>query len=559
MVRNNQRGYWLALIFFFWFLALLGRFYYWQVLARDRFREAFLPAELVAKILPRRGKIYSADGFPLVLNQRRYSLSVWRPNLKLSATALLEKISSIIFYRQASEKVEASRQLLLKALKNDKQHLWLVLKRHLSQGQYEALRDLHLAGLGFRAEDERFYPEGSMAAHLLGFVGRDENGQARGYFGLEGFYQRQLAGLTGYRDGEDQAAALNGRDLYLFLDRGAQFIVEEALARAIHRYRAKGGWVIVLDSRRATILAAAAWPSYNPGEYYRYPYRRFLDPIIAQTFEPGSIFKPLVMAAALNEGVVTPETRCNICDGPLTIGQYKIRTWNNKYHPQTTMTAVIKNSDNVGMVFVARRLGLRKLLDYFQKFHLGQKTGVDLQGELNVPLRPLKDWHPIDLATASFGQGIALTPIQFITAFNSLANKGMVLQPRVVREIRDRRQDFLTKPVVLSHPLKETTCEQITKMLVVAVNQGEARWTRLPGYEVAGKTGTAQIPIKGHYAKNKTIASFVGFAPAEQPRFTMLVSLQEPTSSPWGSETAAPLWFQIARALFAHWGIAPTR
>ncbi len=557
----------LATIYFIWFLAIAIRLFYWQVSATEHF-QSFQPiSKQGLMVQPRRGRIFSSDNFSLVANKKGYLVFLWRPNLKIKFNNLLKKISPVIYYRESKKKQEHDQKLLKRIIAGVPGQQWLALKHHLTYGQYQALRDLHISGLGFRAEMERFYPEGSMAAHLLGFVGSDKVGRPQGYFGLEGFYQNQLVGLAGIRppsrfwgflEGKShQLPPHDGRDLYLFLDRGAQFIAERALAKGIRQYGAKEGWVVILDSRKGTVLAMASWPKYDPADYSRYPYQRFVNPVISAAFEPGSILKPLVMAAALNEKVVTPETQCPICAGPLKIGEYTIKTWNNVYHPQITMTGVIKDSDNVGMAFVSQRLGKKKLFKYFEQLYLTRKTGIDLQGEMVPPLKPGDEWYPIDLATAAFGQGIAVTPIQFTVAFNALANGGVVLRPRVVKEIKDGSQVFYTKADVLSRPFSKQTNQEIKQMLVTAVNEGEAKWTRLKGYRIAGKTGTAQIPIKGHYAEKKTIASFVGFAPADKPRFTMLVSLREPSSSPWGSETAAPLWFHIAKALFVYWGIQP--
>ncbi len=564
MKRNGKRLVFLSLFFFFWLAAILGRLFYWQVLAKNHFYDALVDRKENKRVISAaRGKIYSRDGFPLVSNKIIYSLFLWRPALRINLSELFKKVSPIIFY-PANKENQEKKELLKKVLHQPAQK-WIALAQNLNYGQYQALHDLHLSGLQFQLRRQRFYPEGSMAAHLLGFVGRDELGQPRGYFGLEGFYQEQLAGLMGVQqsgfwhflnyDNKD-VAPRQGRDLYLFLDRGVQFIADQALAAGVHRYGAKGGWVVILDSRSGAILALATWPKYDPSRYEQYSYQRFLDPVISASFEPGSIFKPLVMAAALNESVVKPESRCP-CQGPIRIGKYEIKTWNEVYHPNSTMTDIIKNSDNVGMVYVARQLGAKKLFAYLQRYHLTKKTGIDLQGEMLPLLKSPDHWYPIDLATISFGQGIAVTPIQFITAFNALADGGVVYQPRVVARIVAGHKVFFTRKHILGRPLKAQTCREIKEMLVTAVNEGEAKWTRLSGYKIAGKTGTAQIPLKGHYAKKKTIASFAGFAPADNPRFTMLVSLQEPISSPWGSETAAPLWFQIARQLFTYWGIQP--
>ena len=212
------------------------------------------------------------------------------------------------------------------------------------------------------------------------------------------------------------------------------------------------------------------------------------------------------------------------------------------------------------MVWIGNRLKLDNILDYLQKYGFGQKTTIDLEGEVSINLRDKKDWYPIDVATSTFGQGIAVTPIQMTTAFNALANGGVIVPPRLMQKVSEVSSNNTTwqyEPAKGKRILSEETTNQLKEMLISAVNDGEAKWTRLKNYTVAGKTGTAQIAIKGEYDEDKTIASFIGYVPADNPKFTMLVSLVEPSSSQWGSETAAPLWFDIASRLLYLWGVAP--
>ncbi|MBI1981994.1 MAG: penicillin-binding protein 2, partial [Candidatus Levybacteria bacterium] len=256
---------------------------------------------------------------------------------------------------------------------------------------------------------------------------------------------------------------------------------------------------------------------------------------------------------------VKPDTKCPICAGPITIGDYQIRTWNNKYNKDTNMIEVIKNSDNTGMVFVGKSLGLSKMLSYLKKFGIGELTGIDLQGEVPPNLKSEELWYPIDLATASFGQGISVTPIELLAAFSSIANNGMRMEPHVVGKIETTEGETIAiKPKVLDKPISQQTAKVMTEMLVYAVEKGEAKWAKPKGYRIAGKTGTAQIPVAGHYDPNKTITSFIGFAPANDPKFSMLVVVDRPTTSIYGSETAAPIFFEIAKDLLTYYNIPPT-
>jgi cell division protein FtsI (penicillin-binding protein 3)/stage V sporulation protein D (sporulation-specific penicillin-binding protein) len=263
------------------------------------------------------------------------------------------------------------------------------------------------------------------------------------------------------------------------------------------------------------------------------------------------------MAAALEEHAVTRETPCDsTCDGPVTIGNFTIRTWDNQYHPGQTMQQVLERSDNTGMIFVAFQLGKEKFVDYINKFGFGHTTGIDLQEETVPALR--EKWGDIDLATASFGQGIAVTGIQMVRAVAAIANGGYLIEPKVVSEV------IADTPIPVNSATKERiitedTARILTQMMVDATHKGEARWAVLRDYQIAGKTGTAQIPISGHYDQEKTIASFIGFAPAQDPKFVMLVKLREPSSSPWAAETAAPLWHQLASDVLFHLNIPPDK
>jgi cell division protein FtsI/penicillin-binding protein 2 len=221
------------------------------------------------------------------------------------------------------------------------------------------------------------------------------------------------------------------------------------------------------------------------------------------------------------------------------------------------MIDVIVHSDNVGMSFVAQKLGAESLFDYLNSFGIGKATEIDLQGEASPKLREKGTWNIVDLATAGFGQGVAVTPIQMISAASAIANDGVLVKPQVVDKLKGPGWEEDIKPETLRRVISKESADEITAMMLEAAKNGEAKWTHLRGFKVAGKTGTAQIPISGHYDSEKTIASFVGFVPADEPKFVMLVTLKEPSSSPWASETAAPLWYSIAKDLFPYFGIQP--
>lgn len=455
--------------------------------------------------------------------------------------------------------------------KLNKDLFWISLNRKVDLASKQALEKMDLFGLGFDETSLRFYPEGSSSAHLLGFVASDAYGEEVGYFGLEGFYNGELKGKRGVLTQEKDAMGLpiligefslqsakDGKTLVLNIDRAIQHVVEEKLKEGIQKYGAQGASAIVMDPKTGKVLAMASYPSYDPLRAFEYPKEYHRNPISADAYEPGSTFKVLVMAAAINEGLVEPETVCDICDGPLEISGFTIKTWNNKYQANSTMTDVIIHSDNTGMVYAGRKLGIDTMYKYLENYGFGKPTKIDLQDESSPPVRAKKDYKEIDLATTSFGQGILVTPIQLITAVSSIANGGKLMEPQIVSEVIDGNKIYTIKPRMIAEILKPETTKKVTDMMVKAVENGESKFAKPKGYRVAGKTGTAQIAVGGSYDASNTIASFIGFAPADDPKFIMLVRYDRPKTSIYGAETAAPTFFNIAREIFTYYGIAPT-
>lgn len=551
------------LLFFFLavFAMLVIRLFYWQVVRAD---ELSLIGESQygknIKLVPIRGEILTSDGYPIAANKLSYLVFANPKEIdKSSVTARL--LSPIL------EMEEASISALL-----DVNRYWIALKSNIDNDKKEEIEKLEIKGIGFEERSVRYYPEASIAAKLLGFVGRDSDGSDIGQFGLEGYYDRQLTGKIGrahqIHDAlgrpilarmDPTSGEIDGRNLVLSIDRSIQFLVDTELKKGVEKYQAEGGMAAVMDPKTGKILAMSAYPSFDPSKYGEFPYESYKNQFISDTYEPGSTFKPIIMAAAIESELIEPETRCDICDGPVEIGGYEIKTWNNEYHENLTMTDVIRYSDNTGMVFISQKLGLDKILYYFKKFGIGQMTGIDLQGEGVPTIRPRSQWYPIDVATASFGQGISVTPIELLSAFSSIANNGIRMQPQVVNAVETPDDQVIKiKPKELGRPISKKTARIMTEVLVNAVEKGEAKWARPDGYRIAGKTGTAQIPVEGKYDASKTIPSFIGFAPADDPKFITLVILDRPKTSIYGSETAAPIFFKIATNILNYYGIQPT-
>lgn len=577
------------LIFSFTVLALILflRLFYWQIAKADELIDLAKGQYLVSKTIPaHRGLILASDGFPLASSQESWAL--WASPKKIEDPQKVASRLAPFFIEEvqsdegATESAKTQKELIgeqeervKNILLGKKEASWVALKRKIGREVKEKIEAMDILGLGFDPEEKRSYPEATMAAHLLGFVGKDAAGQDRGYFGLEGYYDLGLSGASGKRDWEKdvlgnpilaglskEISPLDGVSLKTHIDRSIQFIVERHLEEGLRRYGASQGLVVVMRPRDGAILAMAALPSYNPAKYNLFNESLFINPAVSESFEPGSIFKVLVMAAALDAKAVGLDDKCDSCTGPRRIGEYTIRTWNDKYHPDSTPQDIITNSDNVGMIWVAEKLGKDKLFEYLERFGIGKLSGIDLQGEAKGKLKNKEEWGLIDLATVSFGQGVAVTAVQMMRAVAAIANEGRMPVPRVVERIvsqgREYQIPFQKPPQVIS----PQSTREITEMMVNAAGKLAPEWVKSAGFRVAGKTGTAQIPIAGYYDPKKTIVSFIGFAPVPLsggagPKFVMLVSLREPKNLPWGSGTAAPLWFSIARDLFPYLGIRP--
>ena len=522
-----------------------------------------------------RGSILAKDASPLAVGEEKFLIFASIPELSGNLAKTSEKLAENLISNDDMGEVSVKQKILdekkrISAILTRKDVTWVPIKNKVDREIKEKIEGFKIPGLGFETQEARAYPEASSSAHILGFVGKNEGGEDVGYFGLEGHYDLALSAKPGYVSRESDAYGaplltglsnevnpVGGVDLITHIDKRIQILAEERLVVGMQKYGAPAGVVIIADPATGAILASASYPSYDPAKYSLYSDELFKNPAVSFSFEPGSIFKLLVMAAAIDSGVITPETKCDICARPLRVDKYVIRTWNDTYRPDSTMTDVLVNSDNVGMAAVAQKLGADKLFDYLTAFGIGKPTGIDLQGEASPPLRERGTWSIVDVSTAGFGQGVAVTPIQIVKAVSTLARGGTSVTPQVVDRIRGEGWEEDIKPLVVDRVVSKKASQEVTAMMVEAAKKGEAKWTHLSGFKVAGKTGTAQIPIAGHYDSENTIASFVGFAPADKPRFVMLTILREPASSPWASETAAPLWYSIAKDLFVYFGIQP--
>ena len=507
-----------------------------------------------------RGEIYDQNNIPLVLDRKVYDVYANIDLLKQNESLqnVLQKTLSI---------QEATMSALLQLDK------WRRIKYAIAQSKKDALQKYYPTYLNFEDSWMRYYPEASSSAYLLGFVGRDEAGEPKGYVGLEGYFEQELSGLPTLLESESDFLGIpfiggvvndtqmqRGLDIHTTIDSRIQKMVEGELYKGVKLYDAKQGCAIVMEPSSGKITALTCVPAFDERSYAKYKDEDFTNPLVSAVYEPGSTFKPLIVAMALEEKKIKPTTKFNE-SGPIKIGDYEIRTWDNSYHGKIDVAQILEKSSNVGMVNIIQKLKKDVVHSYLTKLGLYDTTGIELEGETNSLIKNEKDWYPIDYATLSFGQGIALSPIQFMRAFAVLANGGYLVKPTVVDYLYDRRNNTAI-PKNTARPVKifsDTTMKQIRTLLSDSVNHSEATWPNKPkGFSFCGKTGTAQVPIKGYYDPNKTIASFIGFLPCETPQFITLVIYREPKNSPWGSETAAPTFFDIAKSLILYYTITPT-
>jgi len=508
---------------------------------------------LLAPIAPEpapRGWIYDRNGYVLAANEPRHAVLIDKTSADLEEPA-----------RDLPPMIGLTPEEYWK-LVNTKDLVEVPLARDLPTEVIQRIRDKEYRGVITRAYWKRTYPEGALAAHVLGFVNEEQTG----FYGLEGQYNELLNGAT--ITTTDVPQVRPGADLVLTLDRTAQAIAEEELARGLADTGAESGTIIVMQPKTGEILALAVAPGFDPNKYLELvdsEPKRFIDQAVSDQYEPGSTFKIFTLAAALDLGLVTPQTTYNDT-AYIEIGGQLIFNWDRAAHGTVDMVEMMARSLNVGAATLAMQMGQQNFYRYLRAFGIGKRTGIDLQAEAAGELRTRDDnpgtvdgrpgWSEGDLGTNAFGQGVSTTPIQMITAVAAVANDGVMVQPHLVKQIVGPDRTIEAKVVPIGRPITPQTARTLTDVLVQVVDR-EVAFAQVAGYRIAGKTGTAQIPVPGGYDEKYTIASFIGYGPADDPQLIILVKLDKPTSSPWGSETAAPVFQRVASRLFALLDIKP--
>lgn len=522
---------------------------------------------LSEKLLPTRGEIYVKDQYgsdklyPLAANKRYYLIYAVPKNVK-NGELVAKQLSPLI-------EIEEKDILARLAKKDD---LYEPLKHEIEEDVKNQIQNLNLAGIEWQPEDLRFYPEKNIGSHVLGFVGF-QGDERLGQYGLEGYWEKELAGQVGFLQAEKDAQgrwitfgtkllqeAQDGDSLVLTIDRTIEYEACKQLNAEVQKHGADGGSLIIMNPKTGAITAMCGSPDFDPNKYNEVEdVNTFLNPATFYIYEPGSVFKAITMAAALDMGKVTPTTTYND-EGSVQIGKYTIKNSDGKAHGINTMTQVLEQSLNTGAIFAARQIGPDNFEKYVKKFGFGQKTGIELNSEAQGDISTLAQHKEIYMATGSFGQGLSVTPLQLVTAFGAIANGGKLMKPYIVDEvIKPSGFKIKTEPKVIRSVISSQTATTLGAMLVNVVRNGHGQRAGVPGYFVAGKTGTAQVPKEDGvgYDPNHTIGSFCGFAPVSDPKFVMCVKMDKPKDVQWAESSAAPLFGAMAKFMLNYYQIPP--
>ena len=563
--RKRVKLYFLMICFLGCIAALMVKAFHLQVVEREfLLKKAKVQIHKPIRLIPLRGEILDRNGSPLAISVKTTSVYSQRLGIKDKSKHSSEDLSKVVRMIEpyTSKKPKELSQILLKRAS----FTWLARQIPMCVGR--DIQNLGYPGIGIETEGKRYYPKKELAGQVVGFVGVD----SQGLEGLELYYERSIKGkevtLSLQRDALGQtlwkeipAAHENeiGKELILTLDSRIQFFAERALADAAQKCGAVSGSVLVMDPMTGEILAMAIQPSFNPNRFQLTPPFARRNHTVTDSFEPGSTAKAFTLAAALEEGVVE-EGKTFYCEN----GRYAFagRTIHDLHrYGELTVRDIIIHSSNIGATKIAEILGAKRLHRYLKGFGFGSPTGIDLPGEVGGTLRNYQKWPNIALANHAFGQGFTVTAIQMATAFSALANGGFLVQPYIVKEIRDPfgKESHTRAPEVVRRVISRATSQRVLSVLEGVVQEGTGKNARIPGYRVGGKTGTAQKvdPELGIYSSSKYVASFIGVVPVEKPELVMVVILDEPAVRGTGGSLAAPVFREVAWNALRYRNITP--
>jgi len=548
----------LSCLLCFCFVLVLGRMFQLQVLKKEQlYKLAARQQHTQIPLVPKRGTIYDSRG-----NELAVSIEVDSVYADARKVTEVEKTA-----RELAAILEIDRQELKQRLKNHRSFEWV--QRKISPKEVEQIKALRLSGVSFLKENRRFYPNSQLAAHLVGFVGLD----SKGLEGIEFQYDALLNGAnqvwTTARDALGREIAMGKtsfekedhyRNIILTIDKPIQHITETELGRGVEKWGAKGGMAIAMDPWSGKILAMASFPTFNPNQFIQYRSKSWRNRALSDVFEPGSMFKAFLAAAALEEQVVRPSDSF-FCEN----GSYKVydRTiHDHSKHGYLTFQQIIKFSSNIGASKVGEKMGKERLYRYISAFGFGEKTRIGLPGEGKGIVHHPRYWSPVALDTISFGQGVSVTGVQLAAALSAIANGGSLMKPYVVEKITNEKGEVVQsfKPETIRKVISEETARKVRVLLKAATEKGGTGEGAVPaGYEVAGKTGTAQKvdSLMGGYSDDRYVSGFMGFAPADAPKLVVLVIVDEPQGDSYGGVVAAPIFKMIMEKALPSLNVIP--
>ncbi len=560
----NKNSNIILIIFGFLFAILIIRLFYLQVYQFSFYKKQAINQQVSnKKISYSRGNIISSDGKVLATNNITYNLVI-NPKIIKNKDIYLELFLKILSFEN-NEAKESFTKRFNELVTTDT--YYQIVKKNVSSSEKSEMEKSNYNGISFEKEIKRYYPEVHMASNVLGFVAKSETEDYQGYYGIEGKNNNLLKGREGRlvyekgADGEtilfgdyDNAESIDGDHIVLTINRSIQHIIEKKLKEGVEKHGAKSGQIIVMNPKTGEVLGMANFPNFNPYD----PFNKKLDlnenfssevknKSISDNYEPGSVIKPITIASAYELGLVN-EYSVFYDYQKARYSDKDIDNWDKKHLGELNLMQILQKSNNIATAQIGMKLGERNLREYLKKFGFGQRTGIDLEGEERGFIKE-DFWADLDIATASFGQGFNATSIQILSAFNVFANNGEYVKPKIIKKIiKPNKEEIEFPDIVERRVISKKTNDFIEKILVESTSLNEGKFFALKKYKISGKTGTAQIAKYGKYVENLTNTSFVGYL-TNTKKFSMIVRIEEPSSSTYAAETALPLWMETASEL----------
>ncbi len=563
-MSNNLRINIVIVIVFLVGGIVLSRLFYLQINQGEYYKALAQGQQTsLAETKGERGEVLFKNGEILAITEKE-------PYLFISPEEIKDKEATA---QMLSEQTGKSKAQLL-SLMSKEGSFYEVIEENIDKNKAEEVSKLNFDGVHIGYKTKRSYPQENTASQIIGFI----NEEGLGQYGLESYYENQIKGKEAVSKTEknpwsflfklSDKESLNGASLGLTIDYNIQYMAEKILNAGVDKYDAEGGEIIVMNPNTGAIIAMAQSPNFNPNNFQTASMESFQNSCIQKLFEPGSIFKPITMSMAINDGVVTPDTVFDDTLGYKQFGTYKVYNYSEKIWGKITMTEVLQGSVNTGVMYAEGLLGNQKFYDYLKKFGLFEDTEIDLAGEVssrNNEIKKALDNHTseVTFGNASFGQGIGITPVQMIRAFSTIINGGTLYKPYVVETITKAGVEKKISPTIEKENI--VTMETSTKlrnMLVNVVEKGFGHLAKISGYWIGGKTGTSQVPYsslgisKSGYSEH-TWQTFMGFAPAYNPQFIILVKLNNPTATKTSEYSAVPVFHDLAKYIIDYWQIPP--